>query len=39
VGIELARPGDLAGLLARMAASPLHIERVPPGSPLFKFLV
>jgi threonine dehydratase len=39
VGIELARPGDLAGLLARMAASPLHIERVPPGSPLFTFLV
>jgi threonine dehydratase len=39
VGVELARPGDLAGLLARMAASPLHIERVPPGSPLFKFLV
>jgi threonine dehydratase len=39
VGIELAQPGDLAGLLDRMAASPLHIERVPPGSPLFKFLV
>jgi threonine dehydratase len=39
VGIELARSGDLADLLDRMAASPLHIERVPPGSPLFKFLV
>lgn len=39
VGIELARAGDLAGLLDRMAASPLHIERVPPGSPLFTFLV
>jgi threonine dehydratase len=39
VGIELARAGDLAGLLARMAASPLQIERVPPGSPLFTFLV
>jgi threonine dehydratase len=39
VGIELARPGDLAGLLDRMAASPLDIERVPPGSPMFKFLV
>ncbi len=39
VGVELARASDLAGLLARMAASPLHIERVPPGSPLFKFLV
>jgi threonine dehydratase len=39
VGVELARPGDLAGLLDRMAASPLSIERVPPGSPQFKFLV
>jgi threonine dehydratase len=39
VGIELAREGDLAGLLARMEASPLRIERVPPGSPLFTFLV
>ena len=39
VGIELARPSDLAGLLDRMAASPLQIERVPPGSPLFTFLV
>jgi threonine dehydratase len=39
VGVELARPGDLAGLLDRMAASPLSIERVPPGSPMFKFLV
>ncbi|HEY4028607.1 MAG TPA: threonine ammonia-lyase IlvA [Candidatus Dormibacteraeota bacterium] len=39
VGIELDRPGDLAGLLDRMAASRLPIERVPPGSPLFTFLV
>jgi threonine dehydratase len=39
VGIELARAGDLAGLLDRMAASPLQIERVSPGSPLFTFLV
>jgi threonine dehydratase len=39
VGIELARRGDLPGLLARMEASPLHIEQVPPGSPLFTFLV
>jgi threonine dehydratase len=39
VGLELARAGDLASLLDRMAATPLHIERVPPGSPLFKFLV
>jgi threonine dehydratase len=39
VGLELARAADLASLLDRMAASSLHIERVPPGSPLFKFLV
>jgi threonine dehydratase len=39
VGVELDRAGDLAGLLDRMAASPLRIERVPPGSPLFTFLV
>jgi threonine dehydratase len=39
VGIELARAGDVDGLLERMAASPLQIERVPPGSPLFTFLV
>jgi threonine dehydratase len=39
VGIELARAGDVNGLLERMAASPLQIERVPPGSPLFTFLV
>ena len=39
VGIELARERDLAGLLDRMEASPLQIERVPPGSPLFTFLV
>jgi threonine dehydratase len=39
VGIELARAGDLSALLDRMAASPLHIERVPPGSPFFTFLV
>ncbi|MBO0686646.1 MAG: pyridoxal-phosphate dependent enzyme, partial [Candidatus Dormibacteraeota bacterium] len=39
VGVELVRSGDLDGLLARMQASPLRIERVPPGSPLFTFLV
>jgi threonine dehydratase len=39
VGIELGRPADLDSLLARMDASPLSIERVPPGSPLFTFLV
>ena len=39
VGVEIARPSDLAGLLARMAASPLQVERIEPGSPLFHFLL
>jgi threonine dehydratase len=39
VGIELERAADLAGLLDRMAASPLSIEQVPAGSPLFSFLI
>jgi threonine dehydratase len=39
VGIELEAADDLEGLLARMAASPLTIDRVPPGSPLFTFLL
>ena len=38
VGIELERADDLEGLLARMATSPLSIERVPPESPLSLFL-
>jgi threonine dehydratase len=39
VGIELDQAGDLEDLLGRMATSPLAIERVPPGSPLFEFLL
>lgn len=39
VGVELDRPEDLDSLLQRMAESPLQIERVPPGSPLFSFLL
>lgn len=39
VGIELGHAGGLDELLARMSASRLAIERVPPGSPLFTFLV
>ncbi len=39
VGIELNAPGDLGDLMERMAASGLQIERVPPGSPLFSFLL
>jgi threonine dehydratase len=39
VGIELERADDLDALLKRMDDSPLHIDRVPPGSPLFSFLL
>jgi threonine dehydratase len=39
VGIELESAAGLAGLLTRMSASPLTIEQVPPGSPLFTFLM
>ncbi|WP_184732693.1 threonine ammonia-lyase IlvA [Saccharopolyspora phatthalungensis] len=39
VGIELDRADELDGLLKRMKESPLQIEQVSPGSPLFSFLV
>jgi threonine dehydratase len=39
VGIELGRPEDLEGLLARMESAPPHIERIPPDSPQFRFLL
>jgi threonine dehydratase len=39
VGIELATRDRFAGLADRMAKSPLQIEPVPPGSPLFSFLM
>ena len=39
VGIEVAATEDLATLLERMKSSGLHIERLPPGSPAFRFLV
>lgn len=39
VGIDLERAGDLDGLQERMAASRLDVERIPPGSPLFTFLL
>lgn len=39
VGIELDRAEDLDSLLQRMTDSPLRIERVAPGSPLFTFLL
>jgi threonine dehydratase len=39
VGIELGRPEELEPLLERMRLAPPHIERVPPDSPLFRFLL
>ena len=39
VGIELARPTDLPGLLARLEAAPPRIEMVTASSPLFRFLL
>jgi threonine dehydratase len=39
VGIELGSPDDLDGLLERMRAAPPHIERLPPDSPMFRFLL
>jgi threonine dehydratase len=39
VGIELGAPENLASMLKRMETAPHRIERVPPDSPLFTFLV
>lgn len=39
VGVELGDPADLEALWARMEAAPPRIERVPPDSPLFGFLL
>ena len=39
VGVEIDAREDLEPLLDRMAHSRLRIEPVPPGSPLFTFLV
>jgi threonine dehydratase len=39
VGIELNSAADLPDLMARMAECHLQIEQVPPGSPLFSFLL
>ncbi len=38
VGIELESPTELPGLLRRLDASPLHVERVSPDSAHFAFL-
>jgi threonine dehydratase len=39
VGLELGDPADLDALLARMEAAPPQIERIPPDSPLFRFIL
>ena len=39
VGIDLNRAEDLAELMKRLGASRLETELVPPGSPLFSFLL
>ncbi len=39
VGIELEQAADLPALLERLASSPLEVEQIPPGSPLFTFLL
>jgi len=39
VGIELGDPGTLGDLLARMAASPMRVESIDPGSSAYRFLV
>lgn len=39
VGIEIGRADDLAGLLDRMKAAPLDIERIKPDSAEFRYLI
>lgn len=39
VGIELGSAADLDGLLARMRATPIHIEALEPGSPAYRYLL
>jgi threonine dehydratase len=38
VGIELSSAADYDGLLARMAASEIHVEALEPGSPAYRYL-
>jgi len=38
VGIELSRRADLAPLLARIEDSPLQVQHLEPGSPLYSFV-
>jgi threonine dehydratase len=39
VGIEISNRHDLPGLLTRMEAAPLDIERINPNSPEFRYLI
>lgn len=39
VGLELGNPSSLPGLLDRLAASPMGVERISPDSPFYRFLV
>ncbi len=39
IGIELADPDDLHALMSRFADSPLGVERLEPGSPMFHYLL
>lgn len=39
VGLEMQHRDDLAGLLERMEASRLRVQKVPPDSPLFGFIL
>jgi threonine dehydratase len=38
VGVELGAATGLAGLLERMAAAPMEVERIEPGSAAYRFL-
>ena len=39
VGLEISNRNDLPGLLTRMQAAPLDIERINPNSPEFRYLI
>ncbi|TDH57721.1 threonine ammonia-lyase [Mycobacterium eburneum] len=39
VGVQLGSAADLDGLLARMEVSGVHVERLEPGSPAYRYLL
>jgi threonine dehydratase len=39
VGVELGSAADLDGLLARMGTTEMHVERLAPGSPAYRYLL